>query len=676
MKFLLIILSLLVFTSASIAQEYSTKNKKAIKLFEQGKNTPSTSIDQQTRTPNYRLGLKYLNQAIEKDPKFWEAHMVAGEFAELIGEYEEAIDHLNKALAINPQRQSTGSTYFYLANMQQAVGQYDDAIRNVDLFQQFRSAHGELIKESHRIKANCIFAKNAIENPQKFNPINIGPGINTAQPEYFPTITVDGKTILFTRRIKDGRVRANIQEQEDFFVSQLSSRNIWQTAVAMPSNINTINNEGAPTLAPDGRSLVFVACPDMVTGENYGENRQGYGSCDLFFTRKLGNRWTNPENVSSNVNSSNWETQPSLSSDGKTMYFIRGIKGRGRQKNPDIYVTRKDENGNWGIAERLPDYINSPMDEESVLIHPDGKTLYFASRGHIGMGGTDLYMCRLNENNEWSKPENLGYPINTKYDENSLMVSPGGEIAFFASDREGGFGGLDIYYFEMPEHLRPTKTLYFDGLVYDINTRKPIPGKFQLVDLATGKEVVYSEADRFTGEFMVSLPTDKQYALNVSYPGYAFFSQNFDMKNPDNLEAIHMDVPLVALSDVGEQSIVLANVFFDLNKSTLRKESYLELDKLVDLLQKNETIHIEIGGHTDSRGDNEENLTLSFNRAKAVYDYAVAKNVSKERLTYKGYGSSKAVHTDDSINALSENKAKEAAHQENRRTEYKIIKKK
>ncbi len=285
------------------------------------------------------------------------------------------------------------------------------------------------------------------------------------------------------------------------------------------------------------------------------------------------------------------------------------------------------------------------------------------------MGGYDLYLCRMDENGVWSKPENLGYPINTLFDENSLMVSPDGEIAFFASDREGGFGDLDIYYFEMPEHIRPTKTLYFEGIVYDVETNNPIPGKFQLIDLKTGKEIIYSEADKVSGEFMVSLPVNRSYALNVTYPGYTFFSENFDMTNPDGLEAIHMDVPMVPLSS--SKTTVLANVFFDLNKATLRPESYVELNKLVDFLNENGTIKIEIGGHTDSRGTN--NQVLSEERAKAVFDYVVSKGIDPKRMIHKGYGSSKPVFSDEKIATLASDAEKEAAQQANRRTEYKII---
>ena len=198
---------------------------------------------------------------------------------------------------------------------------------------------------------------------------------------------------------------------------------------------------------------------------------------------------------------------------------------------------------------------------------------------------------------------------------------------------------------------------------------KPLPGKFQLIDIESGKEIIYSEADAMSGEFMVSLPTNREYVLNVSYPGYLFFSQNFNMNNPEDLEAIHMDVPLVPVHS--EKPMLLANVFFDLNSATLRKESYIELNKLVDFLNDNATLHIEIGGHTDSRGSN--NKVLSENRAKSVYNYLINKGIKAERLSHKGYGSSQPVHTDEHIASLKTDQEKEEAHQANRRTEYKIV---
>ncbi len=672
MRRILSSICLIIVIFCSHAQvKYSTSNGKAIKLFEEGQKAPGTSIDPKTGMPNYPLGIDYLNKALEKDPNFWEAHLLVGEFHEIMGNYKSAIQHFESAIQINPNHSPTGSTFFYLANLQLAIGDYQNCLENVDIFTRNRNANPDLVNKSYFMRASCDFAIDAMKHPKEFQPVNIGPGINTADPEYFPTITVDGKTLLFTRRIKDDRV-TGYKQQEDFFVSELTIDGNWGTSVAMPNNVNTVLNEGAPTISADGRSLIFVACSDQSGNNEYGENRSGKGSCDLFFTKRLGSRWTDPINLPGNINSFGWESQPSLSADGKTLYFIRRTSRRGEPINSDIFVSKLLDNGQWATPTPLPNHINTSQQEESVLIHPDGKTLYFASRGHIGMGGSDLYVTRMDAKGNWSKPENLGYPINTIYDENSLMVSPEGDIAFFASDRAGGYGDLDIYYFKLPEEFRPIKTLYFDGIVFDATDRKPIPGKFQLIDLQTNEEVIVSEADKITGEFMVSLPVNKRYALNVNYPGYNFFSQNFDMTSTNEQQAVHMDVPLVPLTS--DLPVVLANVFFDLNKSTLRPESTIELNKLHDFLLKNPAIRIEIGGHTDTRGNDVENQKLSEDRAKAVFDFLVNKGIAADRLKYKGYGESKPSKTDAAIQLLPTEKEREAAHQANRRTEYKIVK--
>jgi outer membrane protein OmpA-like peptidoglycan-associated protein len=670
-KSTLILLALaLNISCATSQQKYSTSNKKAISLFEEGQKAPGKSMDMKTGNPNYKAGIELMEKAIEKDPKFWEAYLVAGEFCEYSRQNDKAIKFYEEALRINPNHSPSGSTYFFLGNLLYEEGKYEAALKYLNIYISNRSANPELVKKASQIQNSCDFAIEKMKNPATFNPINIGPGINTADPEYFPTITVDGRTILFTRRIKDSRVLGAMKEQEDFYISHLSENNIWMKAEPMPTNINTINNEGAPTIAADGRTLIFVACPDY-TGTEYGEGRTGKGSCDLFITKKIGSRWQNPQNVPGGINTQNWETQPSLSADGKTIYFIRGIRGQGGNKSSDIYTSTLLDNGTWSTAVRLPDHINTPQEEESVLIHPDGKTLYFASRGHVGFGGSDLFVTRMDENGVWSKPENLGYPINSRFDENSLMVSPDGEIGFFASNREGGYGDLDIYYFVMPEHLRPTKTLYFDGLVFDVKTRTPLAGKFQLIDVKTGKEVIRAESDKVTGEFMVSLPINREYALNVEYPGYNFFSQNFNMTGSDSLESIHMDVPMVPVGDA--TPVVLANVFFDLNKTNLRPESFIELNKLKDFLNNNPTMKIEIGGHTDTRGDDKSNQVLSEGRAKSVMDYLIKEGIAANRLSSKGYGETQTIVSDAEIAKLKTEKEKEKAHQKNRRTEYKFI---
>jgi tetratricopeptide (TPR) repeat protein len=277
----------LLFAACSTAQQtYSTQNKKAISLFQDAKRAPGESLDPKTGYPNYQEGIRLLDKALEKDPNFVEAHLMAAEFAEYTNQPEVAISHYEKAIAINPYYSPAGGTYFYLGALYFQIGRYDDALKTLDTYVRNPKANPEMVASAQQLIGSADFAKKAMKNPSEFKPINLGPGVNTADPEYFPTITVDGKTLLFTRRIHDDRV-PGYREQEDFYISQLSDRNTWMTATAMPPNVNTVNNEGAPTISADGRNLIFVACPDE-TGTNYGENRNGKGSCDLFITKRLG----------------------------------------------------------------------------------------------------------------------------------------------------------------------------------------------------------------------------------------------------------------------------------------------------------------------------------------------------------------------------------------------------
>ena len=267
MKFLIFFLSISFIQSVSIAQfHYSSKNKKAIKLFEKGQKVPNESLDPITRLPNYKLGISYFNQALKKDPLFWEAHVFAGEYCEIIQDYPAAIAHYEAAIQINPKHSQTGSTYFYTANLHQAMGNYEKGLRFAEQFIQYKNTNPELLKKAYTIRENCLFANDALQHPTEFKPINVGPGINTADPEYYPTITVDGKTILFTRRIKDDNAQNQQKLQEDFFVSHYTNK--WEQAQPMPKNINTPLNEGAPSIAADGRSLIFVACSDQSGNKN------------------------------------------------------------------------------------------------------------------------------------------------------------------------------------------------------------------------------------------------------------------------------------------------------------------------------------------------------------------------------------------------------------------------
>jgi outer membrane protein OmpA-like peptidoglycan-associated protein len=661
---LLVIVCMLI-SHLSFAQ-FSSSSKKATKLFKEAQFIPTQQLDPETRMPDFKAGIELVDKALKKDPNFWEAYVLRGEYHMNLRDKSGAIEDFENALRVSPNHSRTGMTFYRLADLYLDQGTYDKALANIKSFINHPNANEEYLKSGYSIYDNALFAIDAIKHPMPFNPVNAGPGVNTQYAEYYPTLTVNGKELMFTRALPFGSTI-----QEDFFTS-LNRENKWSTATPMPEHVNTEHNEGAPTISADGRSLIFVACIDE-TG-TYGEQRKGKGSCDLFFTQKIGTRWSNPVNLPGDVNSYHWETQPSLSADGKTLYFVRGLRGKGAdQRNSDIYVSKLSEQGKWGAAERLSDVINTPFAEESVCIHPDGKTLYFASRGHAGMGGSDIFMSQMDNQGNWSKPKNLGYPINTKFDENSLIVSAEGNLAFFASDRAGGYGDLDIYYFELPKEFQPTTTYYFDGRVFDAQSNDPIPGHFTLKDIASGEVIIVSNADAINGTFTVPLPSNRQYVIEVTYDGYAMTSLGFDLTYNANQTSYHLDIPMNPLNS-GTANI-LKNIYFDLNSSTLRKESNIELNNLANFLRTNPNLHIELGGHTDTRGNAEDNLKLSTERAKAVYTYLIqVERIDVNRLTFVGFGEREPIIIDSEIAALSLETEREKAHQTNRRTVYKIIK--
>ena len=573
------------------------------------------------------------------------------------GQYEKAVKEYNKAFAIDPR--FFPANYYFAAQLEIRLGHYADAKAHAEKFLTSPAVNHKMDDEVLLIKKSCEFAVEAMKHPVPFNPINIGPEINTENDEYFPTITADDQTFLFTRRLpvpKAGPMSKSFQE--DFFYSTKVNGK-WTAAKSIGPMINTEANEGAPCLSADGQYLFFVACQEMY---GYGLDRQGYGSCDIFISKNTGSGWSKPHNAGAPVNSKMWESQPSFSSDGKTLYFVRAsLTGDGIGPG-DIYMSEVKDDGKWSTPVRLSNKINTPYNEESVFIHPDNQTLYFASNGHVGMGGTDIYMSKRDANGEWGEPVNLGYPINTFNKENSILVDSKGKLAYFASNRTGGYGGLDIYTFDVGANFKPENVTYFKGKVYDSRSKKPLSASFELIDLETSKVLLQSESNQTTGEFLVCLPANKNYALNVSKSGYLFYSENFSLKESKEIsKPFLMDVPLQPI-DTG-LTVQLKNVFFETNKYDLKDQSKAELGKLISFLNTNKTMKIELGGHTDNTGDKKANVILSQNRAKAVYDYLIANGIEAGRLSYKGYGDTKPVAPNDTP----ENK------QKNRRTEFKVI---
>jgi outer membrane protein OmpA-like peptidoglycan-associated protein/Tol biopolymer transport system component len=648
MKNTLTILGLLisVFAAAQPGKpEYTIKDKKAIKTYEEA------LTDYEMR--EYTSAATKLEKLYSEHPEFVEAGFLLAQIYGETNQLEKSIPPLTSALKQNPKFYPEG--WLMLAECHFSLGHYKEAENAVSSYIRFPNTNETWTRRANLILSSCIFAQMAIESPVPFEPVNLGTNVNTTNDEYYPGLTVDEKTLLFTRCIPESSVREG--KQEDFFIAENSSGQ-FQNVQALTA-VNTIQNEGAPTLSSDGQLLIFTACE----GEDgtWGGERQGVGSCDLFYAMKNGGTWTSGINLGEGVNTGAWESQPSLSGDGRTLYFVHGNRTAQGIKQQDIYVTELKDNGQWTRPIPIIGEVNSKGEEESVMIHPDGKTLYFSSNGHIGMGGLDLYVSHLMPDDTWGKPINLGYPINTFRNENSILVAANGKLALMASDRAGGQGGLDLYSFELHTKARPDAVTYVSGVVSDAFSYKKLEARFELIDLSNDKVVAKSTSNPKTGEFFVCIPSGREYALNVSKDGYLFYSDHFSLVDYKSLDPFHLNIELQKLK--AGASIVLNNVFFDSNSYALKPESKTELNKLANMLKNNPVFTVEISGHTDNVGDDAANLLLSENRAKSVVAYLVAAGVEPVKLMAKGYGESVPVDTNDT----------DAGRAHNRRTEFKVL---
>ena len=628
-----IVFSVLLFfiTNYTFAQQrqYSTTDREAIKYFA----LANQSLDDHL----YDEAVGHLQKAIEADDKFVEAHAVLGDLLRQMRNYKASLEQFHKVIALNPE--FNRAVYLKSGEMEINNAQYELAQQHLEKYLTYPNITAQNTYYAQKLITDCKFSIQAIAHPVPFKPINLGPAINTEADEYLPVATADEATLIFTRKINNN---------EDFYKSNKLD-NKWQTATYLSDLINTPQyNEGAESISQDGKYLFFTGCnrPD------------GLGRCDIYIAQKKGDDWGKPFDLSPPVNTTGWESQPSISADGKTLYFVSNRKGG--YGGYDIWKSALSEKG-WGEPENLGPNINTIYDEQSPFIHPDDSTFYFCSNGWPGLGGKDLFMSRLGKDGKWQKPENLGYPINSSGDENGLTLTANGSYAFFSSNNLNGFGGFDIYTFELPANLRPHMVTYVKGTVNDAKTKEPLEAAVEIIDLQKNEAVYQDYSDAAQGNFLATLTAGKNYGLNISKSGYLFYSANFSLvgheaKNPFNISVLLEPI------EIGNK-VILNNIFFDTNKFDLQTESIAELQQLVSFLTVNPTVHIEISGHTDNVGNDQLNQTLSENRAKSVYQYLISSKIAAERLVFKGYGKTQPI----APNTTEEDRKK------NRRTEFKII---
>ena len=591
----------------------------------------------------FKDAIQVLQQAVRIDTSFEDAYLsMAGMHGELKN-YQSAIDNYEKAKNID-------SVYFIDYNLSYSLnlagkGEFEKALDAVNAFITIPNLKQSSIKAAgYRKKCYTFaveYAKTHLQNNYRFEPQNLGDSINSNVSEYFPTITIDGSRLVFTRRVNNNN--------EDFYGSDFIN-GTWSKAKGLEGNINTNMNEGAQNISQDGQWLIFTGC-------NFP---QGFGSCDLYISYLDKDGWSTPENLGRTFNTEFWESAPSLSPDKRDLYFTSNRPG-GYGGN-DIYVSHRLLNGHWSLPENLGPEINTIGDESTPFIHADNQSLYFTSSGHQGYGGDDLFVARKDANGKWGRPENLGYPINTIENEGSIVISADGKTAYYASDRADSRGGLDLYSFQLRDDIRPARTLWIKGKVYDAKTNKGLPSAVELTDLQS-KQIISKVQTDETGNYFITLPVGKDYAFNVNRRGYLFFSENFSLskKQPDS--TYNIDIPLQPIE--ANATVILKNIFFEVNRYDIKNESQVELDDVVALMKENPSVKIEISGHTDNVGKPVDNLKLSENRAKTVVAYLTAKSIDAKRLSFKGLGETRPI----ADNKTEEGKAK------NRRTELKVVSK-
>ncbi len=621
----------------TFGQNFSTQSRRAIKHFEEG-------------TRNYNL--KYLDKAkvslkkaIKADVDFLEAYMLLADVLKLMDDAHEAQIVYQQVIQLNTGKYP--EVYYFSGLLYFELSEYSKAIAQLQEFLHKDDGQTKYVQDAIFYLDCSAFAIEAIKNPVQFEPKNIGNSVNSVNDEFINAVRIDGLKLFFTGRQNNTGYKPG---GDDFYFSTRTSETYpWQPSRKLGPPVNTPGNEGALTISPDGRYLLFAGC----------EWPQGYGSCDIYVSKLLDGKAEKPFNIGSVINSSAWESQPSLSSDGRTLYFSSTRSGGFGQS--DIWKSYLREDGGWTAPENLGAIINTKGSEMSPFIHPDGQTLYFSSNRHVGIGGIDLFLSRLDSTGIWTEPVNLGYPLNTPGDEINIFVDVAGNKGYISADKLGGFGGYDIFEFEMPQQIRPMPVTFLKGVVVDAISKKPIESLFSLINLKTNNEIVRAFSDKATGEFLVCVPVNSEYALNVSKENYLFFSENIFLKGVKNNTNPHLIN--IALNPIVEGStVVLRNIFFESGKFDLLKESLVELEKLVQFLTLNPGVSIEISGHTDNVGSEDYNIELSANRAKAVYEYLITKNIAPDRLKYKGYGFSVPI----SVNDTQQGRA------QNRRTEIKI----
>jgi OmpA-OmpF porin, OOP family len=641
MKVVFVFILLLSF-SVLAQPSLSTKSKKAIEYY--------TSADNYRVRGQYKQAIGLLQQAIEKDKNFVEAYFRLGQTYKSCRQYALATSSFEAGLLVAKDERVKRSVLFELGESYFLAGSYSGATQALTQYINTEvpsMQNRNKFDAARRMMESAAFATQNEMLSQQYQQRALSDTINCFALQYFPVLTADQQSLIFTRRLGNKDT-----DDEDIVMSTKDTKGNWTPPVSISQNINSPLNEGTSTISADGRKLIFTSCV----------GRDGWGSCDLYESIKTGDNWSKPKNLGPLVNSTEWESQPSLSADGRTLYFVSDRKaGFGRR---DIWVSTLDVKGNWTRARNIGNEVNTSYDEISPFIHANNATLYYASSGLTGFGGYDIFFTERSREGKWSAPVNMGAPINNHEDQFSFFVTADGAKAYYSHESvtESGQTKSRIYETQVPERTRiKFASNYVKGIVRDKETRIPLKAIIELVNIERDTLEAQTQSDSVTGQYLIVLTSGAKYGLYVNRPGYLFHSLSFDYAESEKEEPVVIDVDLEAIK-TGSHT-VLNNIFFEFDSYQIQPDSHPELKKVIRFLNDNAGVSIEVLGHTDSKGAEEYNLNLSKNRARSVANYLIDNGVSKNRIFFKGLGSSKPISTNTD----------EHGQKLNRRIEFKIL---
>lgn len=640
-------------------------DKKAKKTFELAKES--------FKKGNSQLGYKLLIDATKIDESYARAYLMLADInnsrSENPNEVTQSQQYKNRSLEyFKKAAEYCPSLDNYRASFE--IGKRYYLSKDYNLSQPFiekfitNSKQSRLKPEAEAIYNHIKTYNNLINKPVPFNPVKVN-GINTADDEFLPLISPDGEIAFFTHRYNKKVDLGNIQRTDEFTMAERISKSSELNeqfgkikSMAAPFNENKNNNQGAVSVTIDNNHLYVTICENNLY-------------CDIWVSDFVDGEWTALKNMGGAINGRrSWESQPSISSDGKTLFFASIRPGNigfdlddQSSQTCDIWMSKMGDDGNWKPAVNIGDVINTTGNEKSPFIHSDSQTLYFSSDSRDGIGGYDIYYSKMNEDGTWSEPKNIGYPINTEGDEIGFIVSTFGNKAYFSSNKLQDSEGWDIYSFDLYEDARPKEVAIFKGEIKDEQGEAIEDAKIEVKEVKTNR-ITEGMVDKMTGKYAVALPVTKpedEFIMTVKKKDYAFTSEYIKAKEIKKIEPVKINFEVKPV-EVGT-TVKLNNIYFASSSAVFEKSSLVVLDNFLEYLNENPNIKLSIHGHTDNVGDDNSNQTLSEQRAKAVAEYLILMGLNKSRIvSTHGYGETKPVATNDT----------EEGRALNRRTEFVI----